>query len=212
MLIASMVGSKIASSMPRLSVAQNEAEKHVAPVISFLPFRNKETIETATMDAPINNGRANAASIEAQFAPLKVRRAGTNDPWFTFPFEPLISVGGKNNIVKRSIAKAPNFIGSVKEHWSQDDYTITITGFLFGDVECSDFEKSYPRADFEKIRDYCISPTGLEVECDMLQILGIQRIVIEDFSFPFSKGENVQAFDIKALSDWTGTFLLEIID
>ena len=71
-------------------------------------------------------------------------------------------------------------------------------------------ENTFPRSDFEKLKKYCTSPTGLQVRCTLFEMLGIDYIVVEDFTFPFSKGENVQAYDIKAVSDFTSEFLLEI--
>ena len=47
------------------------------------------------------------------------------------------------------------------------------------------------------------------VYCEPLQLLGINRIVIEEMSFPFTKGENVQAYEISALSDFDFNLLLE---
>lgn len=209
-LLASLVGSTAAKSIPRLAVVQNEMMKHVVPPIPFLPFKRDENVAEVKSSDSWEGWRADRSIIDRQFAPLSLRRAGTDDEFYTLPYEAMISVSAKNNIVKRSIAKAPHFVGTIKEHWSQDDYVITITGILFGENERGVFSETFPRTDFEKLRDYCISPTGLEVRCDLLQLLGINNIVVEEFSFPFSKGENVQAYDIKALSDFSADFLLEI--
>jgi hypothetical protein len=152
--------------------------------------------------------QADKSRTDRHFFPLTLVRNGNIA--FTLPYEPLISVSGKNNIVKRNIAKAPNFVGTIKEHFSQDDYEITITGTLIGENETGDFQRAFPRADFEKLREYCVSAESLEVQCDMLQLLNIKHIVIEDFTFPFSKGGNVQAYEIKAISDFSTDFLLEI--
>lgn len=223
-LVASLIGSKAVEAVPRLAVVENYMEKHVGIPIPFLPFKNKVEVGSRRSEDEDDNPqadsrpneltkwKANKSNVDGQFFPFSVKRAGTKDPFYTLPYEPLISISGKNNIVKRSIAKAPNFIGTVKEHWSQDDYSITITGMLFGSNEIGAPQNTFPREDFEKLREYCTSPTGLEVQCEPLQLLGINNIVIEDFSFPFSKGENVQAYDIKATSDFSADFLLEIKD
>lgn len=226
-LLASLLGSKFVEQLPRLTAVENELQKRVGYPIPFLPLRNKVIIDQ--QEANVQNDqvsiyeqdsddlkaeiwKANPSIIENQFFPLKVKRAGTDDPFFTFPFEPMISITGKNKIVKRSIAKAPNFIGSIKEYWSQDDYEITITGALYGEQEKGSYQEAYPKEYFEALKNYCTSPTGLEVLCDAFQPLGINFIVIEDFNFPFSKGENVQAYDIKAVSDFSAVFLSEIED
>lgn len=230
-LLASLLGSKIVETVPRLSLVEKELSKRVGIPIPFLPFKNDINIEQPNSDKDFNNNEIDIAKSNAyseadawqnweadiqkpnqQFFPLYVKRAGTQDPFFKLPYEPLISISGKNNIAKRSIAKAPKFIGTIKEHWSQDDYQITITGALFGENEQGNYQEAYPKADFEKLKSYCISPTGLQVECDFFQQFGINFIVVEEFNFPFSKGENVQGYDIKALSDFATEFLLEIKD
>jgi hypothetical protein len=224
-LLASLLGSKFVEQVPRLSAVENELQKRVGFPIPFLPFKNKVIIDE--QEANVENNqvsiyeqdaeeldakiwKANPSVVDNQFFPLKVRRAESGDPFFTLPYEPMISITGKNKIVKRSIAKAPNFIGTIKEHWSQDDYDITIAGALYGENESGGYSQAFPKSDFEALKNYCISPTGLEIECEILQLLGIKFIVVEDFNFPFSKGENVQAYDIKAVSDFSAKFLLEI--
>lgn len=206
-LIASLLGSKMMERVPRLGAVQNELMKHPVPAIPYLPFNNVPTIISRQ---PIAARVWESDKSGEHFFPVFVRRAGTNDNWFQLPYEPMVSVNGKNNIVTRSIAKAPNFIGTVKEYWSQDDYEISITGVLMGENEIGNYEEAFPHQDFEKLKNYCISPTGLEVQCEFLQYFGINTIVVEDFSFPFSKGENVQMYDIKAISDFSAEFLLEI--
>ena len=56
------------------------------------------------------------------------------------------------------------------------------------------------------------APRALKVYSPPLELLGINRIVIESFSFPFSKGEDVQAYEIKAFSDFDHKLLLDIND
>ena len=111
----------------------------------------RPTIINQTLTQP-NGDIWKADKDNLQFFPVKVRRHGTNDPYFQLPYEPLISVSGKNNIIKRDIAKAPNFVGTVKEYWSQDDYEISITGTLLGENEIDDYSMTFPASDFEKLK------------------------------------------------------------
>lgn len=212
-LFASLVGTKVAESIPRFQAVQNEAMKRVLPKIPFLPIRS-ETSEIHDSSNSIESSiwRENTPDVARQFFPLSFRRVGTQDPFYTLPYEPLINISGSNEIIKRKPAKAPNFIGTIKERWSQNDYEITITGSIFGENMVGNPEDAFPRQDFEKLRDYMIHPQGLEVLCEPLQLLGISAIVVEDFMFPFTKGENVQAYEINAISDFSAEFLLEIQD
>lgn len=117
-----------------------------------------------------------------------------NAEWM-FPIEPLISISGKNLIVKRSVAKSEKR-GTIKERWSNDDFSISIQGSL---VHPDLY--TYPETDLQDLTYYLTQTQPLHVKNELLQSLGINQIVIESYSFPFSKGENVQNFTIEALSD-----------
>lgn len=214
--LASLFGTKLAESIPRFEKFNNALETHVPPVVPFLPIRNKVEVTERDYTFSVDENRSTPANIKDQFFPLMFRRrkdlkAGESpEPWYSFPYEPLISVEGENLIVKKAPAKAANFIGTVKEYFSQGDYQITITGSIFGENLIGSVEECFPREDFEKLRDYCTSPRGLEVRCDLLQMLNINYLVVDSFSFPFSPGGNVQAYELKCSSDFTSELLLEI--
>lgn len=114
--------------------------------------------------------------------------------WWTLPFEPLITVNGKNIIIKKQINKG-QIRGTVKERWTQDDYTVSISGILMN-VDSD----SYPAGDVQKLRAMC-ETAKLQVSCPLLEIFSISRIVVENFSFPFTSGIRNQAYSIDALSD-----------
>jgi hypothetical protein len=123
----------------------------------------------------------------------------------------MLSISSKNNIVRRNVAKATHE-GTVKERWSRDDYSITITGVLIGSLLTGSVEDCYPIFDFMELKKIMTIDTVVQVQCEPLQLLGINQIVIEDFSFPFTKGENVQAYEIKAYSDFQHQLLIELAD
>ncbi len=197
-IFASLVGSKVAKQIPRFDIVQNELAKHVLPAIPFLP---KNAGELWQADKP--------KSQDEQFFPF-VFYDYEDNAWL-LPYEPMVTISGKNNIIRRNVAKSNNkLIGSIKERWSQDDYQITITGVLMGSIITGDMSQCFPRSDFERLRDFLCSQSRIKVNCEPLQLLGINHIVIEDFNFPFTKGENVQAYEIKAYSDFDYNLLLEI--
>ncbi|WP_346236156.1 DUF6046 domain-containing protein [Niabella insulamsoli] len=136
--------------------------------------------------------------------PLKIKRrtAPESDFWL-LPWEPYITVDGRNIIVKRNVAKAKN-TGSIKERWSQDDYAITIEGY-FMNAESA----IYPKADIERLKGICEAAEPVDVICDLFEALGITAMAIEDFSFPFTAGEANQDFTIKASSDKDWQLLIE---
>jgi len=211
-LYASLLGSQVTKSIPRFTAVQNQLMKHVLPPINFLPLQSQNVaVKEVSGDVRGNLWQADAPTPEdGQFFPLSF--VADDGVKYLLPYEPLVSIIGKNTIVRRNVAKANGVIGSVKERWNQADYEITITGALVGSIITGSVEDCYPRADFERLRDYMTTAQALTVYCEPLQLLGISKIVIEDFSFPFTKGENVQAYEIKAYSDFAYNLLLDIND
>ena len=211
-LFASLLGSKVAQQIPRFETVQNEIGKRVLPPISFLPFKNNP-VKINEPEGNFNPGElwtADAPKSESeQFFPFTlIDELGRE---FLLPYEPMLSISSKNNIVKRTVAKADDFKyqGTVKERWSRDDYEIKITGVLIGSILTGDVSQCYPKEDFEKLKNFLEGKSSWMVYCEPLQLLGINRIVIEEMSFPFTKGENVQAYEISALSDFDFNLLLE---
>ncbi|MBP4140017.1 DUF6046 domain-containing protein [Flavobacterium geliluteum] len=210
-LFASLVGSKVVEQIPRFSAIQNELAKHVLPPIPFLPLRNQDKIKKASVLGFEDSWwlKDSAPKEDQQFFPLSFSLT-PNGQKYLLPYETMISINGKNQVVKRSVAKGNKIPGKIKERWSQDDYDITITGVLLGDYEIGTVENCYPISDFRKLKSFLTAPQAVYVFCEPLQLLGINKIVIEDFSFPFTKGENVQAYEIKAVSDFDYALILKL--
>ena len=206
-LLASLMGSKVVEQIPRFAAVQNEAAKHVLPPVRFLPIIN-QPVKVGYPSYEVKNDddlmwkNDPVISEENQFFPFSLRSSKDKN-WYLLPWEPMINISGGNTIIKRNIAKAgKNLVGSIKERWSTNDYEITITGAFYGDKMIGKAAQTYPRRDMEKLRDYLLTAEAIEVLCEPLQILNINKIVIESVNFPFTKGENVQAYEIRAISDF----------
>ena len=118
-----------------------------------------------------------------------------DDAEWMLPIEPLISISGKNVIVKRNVAKSEHR-GSIKERWAEDDFSISIQGsFVHPDL------RTYPENDVQQLMYYISQKRALSVKNYLFAMLGIHQIIVESYSFPFSKGENVQNYSIEAYSD-----------
>lgn len=135
--------------------------------------------------------RTNALGVPMRM-PLQVREEGGE--WYLLPVEPLISITGRNIITRRQVAKG-RARGTIKERWTQDDYQLKISGVLI-----SYKENRYPKEDVEKLRKLC-EVSSLEVECPLLYLFGINKIVVENYDFPFTSGLQNQAYEISAYSD-----------
>lgn len=121
---------------------------------------------------------------------LRIEQEGESE-WL-LPYEPLISLTGRNVIVRRQVNKG-KVRGSIKERWAQDDYTIKIQGVLIG-------ADGYPKADVAKLRKYC-EAAKVEVYCPLLEIFGISKMVIENYDFPMTTGVRNQNYSLTCYSD-----------
>lgn len=214
-LFASLVGSEVVKLVPRFTALENELAKHVLPTVPFLPIRNQLGIDTGNPSEIIGDiwqaDRPQAK--EEQFFPLSLS-IDEGDTFFLLPYEPMITITSKNNVIKRNVAKQDpdknnTFQGTIKERWSRDDYQIQITGYLMGAMLKGSVKDCFPIDDFKKLVEVLTSASSVQVTCPPLEQLGINYIVIEDFSLPFTKGENVQAYNIKAVSDFSYQLLIE---
>lgn len=139
-----------------------------------------------------------------QTAPLSLKLSSESTYWL-LPVEPLISINGKNIIVKRNVSKRKRGFGSIKEYWTQDDYAISILGLLTDSGTMYDF----PREDLVTLMKYCTAKEPIDVKCPLLEILGVTKIVIEDYQLPFTKGPQNQNYSITAYSDTEWSLLLK---
>lgn len=201
LLLASLLGGR--------SIAQINDFQQVQKVLieNDLP-----TVSAIQVDKNQNLWQADDLVSEAkQFFPFTFSHPQKGK--FLLPFEPLISITGKNNIPTSNVAKKNTikngkitaFQGSVKERWSPDDWEISLSGVLI-DKDMNRFPREY----FSKLVEILTQPTRWDVYCEPLQLLDITHVVVYDFSFPFTKGENVQAYQINLKSDFD--FSLELTD
>lgn len=213
-LFASLVGSRIVKEIPRFSQLENAIGRHVLPITPILPISAQPTkvlpVSVEELEAQIWSASPKQSEDE-QYFPLKMSVDGST--WFLLPYEPIINISGGNEVIMRNVAKWKSGVshkrGAIKERWSQKDYSINITGVLMGSQLDGKFEESFPREDFQKLKALLESATEIHVLCPIFEQLDIHKIVIEDFDFPFSKGENVQGYSIKAVSDDSYNLLIE---
>jgi hypothetical protein len=211
-LFASLMGSKAIQTLENTTILNGSLYDTVLPAIPFFPFKNSVSIAEITQRVNASLWEANKPLIEdKQYSPLSFSFEENGAKWL-FPFEPLISITGKNRIVKRKVIKGTN--GTIKEHWNLEDYDITITGALFGAQERGKYDDCFPRKLMHELFSFLSKAKFIYVSSPLLELLDIHKIVIDDYIFPFTKGENVQAYTIKASSnttlDETVTILQEI--
>ena len=216
-LFASLLGSKVAQQIPRFETIQNKLGKHVLPLPPriLIPVASWDSRAGYESTGDVKAGElwmADAPKSESeQFFPFTFIDSETGEK-FLLPYEPMLSISSKNNIVKRTVAKIGSEEkqqGTVKERWSRDDFEIKITGVLIGSILTGDVSQCFPRNDFQKLRDILIKKKKWGIQCEPLQLLGIDWIVVEEMNFPFTKGENVQAYEISAISDFEYSLLLD---
>lgn len=189
-LFTSLMGSASFKMVERLGVVQNDLTLKGLPNIPFLNTnQERDRIPEAK-----------------QYFPLSFLFAENGTKW-TFPFEPIISISSGNvitkiNVAKKGVDKKGHLLsGTMKTHTRRKDFEIIITGTLIGKQLKGKPEDCFPIKQMTALFEYLIHHKEIFVFCAPLELLGINRLVIEDYRFPFTKGENVQAYEIKAISD-----------
>lgn len=161
--------------------------------------------EALPIESPIADKIESTIFSTPMAMPLKMKLKSENEnAWWLLPVEPMISIGGKNIIVKRNVAKS-KLRGSIKERWAQDDYTIEISG-LFTTPNALVF----PVADLQRLKAICEAKEPVDVLCPLFEPLGITRMVIEGYDLPFTKGIENQNWKLDCISDDDWDLLIKL--
>lgn len=201
-LFASLMGSNAVGTIERSRLVQDELSKRVLPRIPFLPLQNKSVIADENLNPSWLINQTDLPIPESQqFFALSFSLTQGGERWL-FPYEPMITISSGNTVIKRNVAKqGDKLIGTIKERWNRKDFDITVTGVLMGSITTGKFEDCFPRDQMQKLFEFLKYNKEFFIYCAPLEILGINKVVVEDYSFPFTKGENVQAYDLKLTSD-----------
>lgn len=148
-----------------------------------------ETMSDAELEDVV---RTNATGVP-MVLPLRFQLEESGAQEWLFPMEPMISVNGQNILVRRNVSKG-KIRGSIKERWTQDDYSVRIEGILMG------MDGKYPEADVAKLRSFC-EAGHVKALNPLLEIFGISQLAIESWDIPFTSGTNNQNYTIQAYSD-----------
>ena len=150
---------------------------------------NVEDLSDAELEEVV---RTNALGIPMVMPLCFVLEEPKAKEWW-FPIEPMISLNGQNILVRRHVSKG-TIKGSIKERWTQDDYTVRIEGILMSR------EGKYPEEDVKKLKSFC-EAGRVEARCPLLKTFGIQHLAIESWEIPFTTGVTNQNYTITAYSD-----------
>jgi phage protein U len=98
--------------------------------------------------------------------------------------------------------------GSVKTYIGQDDYEITLEGYIFnnsGDGKAAAYDGVYPRERMDKLQNIINgqgTTLGLHVQSPYLDMFGIDYLVVTNSEFPQEEGGyGQQRFNITCISD-----------
>ena len=136
--------------------------------------------------------RTNALGVPMQM-PVRLKLEVPDAEEWLLPIEPMVSVTGQNIITRRRVNKG-RVKGSIKERWTEDDYSVTIEGILMGS------DGNYPTADVAKMRKFCEAGRVFILN-PLLEIFGISHMVIEKWDIPFTSGNENQNYTLSGYSD-----------
>ena len=150
---------------------------------------NVEDMSDAELEEVV---RTNALGVP-MVMPLRFQLEESGAKEWLFPIEPMISLNGQNILVRRHVSKG-TIKGSIKERWTQDDYTVRIEGILMSR------DGKYPDEDVPTLKNFC-EAGHVKALCPLLEIFGISQLAIESWDIPFTTGLTNQNYTITAYSD-----------
>lgn len=150
---------------------------------------NVENLSDAELEEIV---RTNALGVP-MVMPLRFQLEASGAREWLFPVEPMISLNGQNILVRRHVSKG-TIKGSIKERWTQDDYTVRIEGILISR------DGEYPEEDVTMLKNFC-EAGQVKALCPLLEIFGISHLAIESWDIPFTTGVTNQNYSITAYSD-----------
>lgn len=157
-----------------------------------IPDSAEFDVETMT-DAELEDVVRTNANGVPMVLPLRFQLEEAGSEEWLFPLEPMISLNGQNMLVRRNVSKG-KVRGSIKERWTQDDYSVRIEGILMST------DGSYPDADVAKLRTFC-EAGHVKALNPLLEIFGISQLAISSWDIPFTSGTANQNYTIQAYSD-----------
>lgn len=157
-----------------------------------IPDCSEFNVENMTDEELEDVVRTNARGIP-MVLPLRFQLEESGSKEWLFPLEPMISLNGQNILTRRHVSKG-NIKGSIKERWTQDDYTVRIEGLLMGE------DGKYPEEDVSRLRTFC-EAGHVKALNPLLEIFGISQLAIESWDIPFTSGTANQNYSIQAYSD-----------
>lgn len=194
--------------MPDLEVIHTVAQRLVFPPF-FITSRDVATaiadpnidqqIQQTSLEEQADIVRHNCLGVPMVF-PLSLRLLEDKSEWL-LPYEPMVTITGKQVIAKRRVAKGKSR-GTIKERWTLDDYQVKIEGILMSQGN------SYPERDVRKLRKYCEAGEVI-VASPLLELFGISRLVIESWEMPHTSGIENQNYSLSCLSDDSYKLLLK---
>lgn len=157
-----------------------------------IPDSSEFNVETMTDEELEDVVRTNARGIP-MVLPLRFQLEESGSKEWLFPLEPMISLNGQNILTRRHVSKG-TIMGSIKERWTQDDYTVRIEGLLMGE------DGKYPEEDVSRLKAFC-EAGHVKALNPLLEIFGISQLAIESWDIPFTSGTTNQNYTIQAYSD-----------
>lgn len=157
-----------------------------------IPDGSEFNVENMTDEELEDVVRTNARGIP-MVLPLRFQLEESGSKEWLFPLEPMISLNGQNILTRRHVSKG-TIKGSIKERWTQDDYTVRIEGLLMGE------DGKYPEEDVSRLKAFC-EAGHVKALNPLLEIFGISQLAIESWDIPFTSGTTNQNYTIQAYSD-----------
>jgi hypothetical protein len=170
---------------PRYNTPERLIEMHSQQLISALGTPFYQTVIFKTTNESFSG------VLQDSLAPLSVNPVRGME----LPNGPAVDVSGSISVVKTSAAGS-KLRGSVKELITADDYRVRIRGLLVNHDR-----QEYPLEEVRELNELVMLKESLEVQCELLNSMGIYNLVIEGIDLPAFEFINVQPYTLTCISD-----------
>lgn len=143
------------------------------------------------------NAKGRDALGRPYFMDVELYSSLLNETW-RMPNEPLVRLSKRKHLVETKIAGTGENEGVVIEQISKGYYDIQIRGVLIN----NDYtKKQYPADQVEQLEKFCNSSEPLDIDCDLLELFKIRKIIIKEFAIDEMQGKEFsQRYVINCIS------------
>ena len=152
---------------------------------------------------PVNTVKAIISGIQSKgkLAPYLQRvvfhKGNIGGQEYFLPNEPTVEVFGTKHVIETGLNRSAVRTGNVLEEINLNNYKVRIRGVIYNEEE-----EEFPVDDITKVHNLWMEQGSLDIQADLLTILGIKKVAIIQVAWPSLPGfPGAQPYELDCLSD-----------